>query len=138
MLVDDYDLVATPGGNPLQPLAELLPQARDIGLHLVLARRSGGAARALYEPVMQRLRELGSPGVVLSGSRDEGALRGRRQGGAAPTRPGPVREPAGRSGADPGRLGRPDRMRPAACDPAACDPAGSTAPEMAEVPAAKG
>ncbi|MDG4829501.1 type VII secretion protein EccCa [Solwaraspora sp. WMMD1047] len=74
VLVDDYDLVATQGGNPLLPLVELLPQARDIGLHLIVARRSGGAGRALYEPVVQRLRELGSPGLVLSGSRDEGAL----------------------------------------------------------------
>jgi len=76
ILVDDYDLVAAQGGNPLLPLVELLPQARDIGLHLIVARRSGGAGRALYEPVVQRLRELASPGLVLSGARDEGALVG--------------------------------------------------------------
>jgi S-DNA-T family DNA segregation ATPase FtsK/SpoIIIE len=76
VLVDDYDLVATGQANPLAPLVEFLAQARDIGLHLVLTRRSGGAGRAMYEPVVQRLRELGSPGVVLSGDRDEGALLG--------------------------------------------------------------
>jgi S-DNA-T family DNA segregation ATPase FtsK/SpoIIIE len=76
VLVDDYDLVATGPTNPLQPLHQYLAQARDIGLHLVLARRSGGAGRALYEPIIQRLRELSSPGVVMSGDRDEGALVG--------------------------------------------------------------
>ncbi|NHC44040.1 type VII secretion protein EccCa [Motilibacter aurantiacus] len=76
LVVDDYDLVVTPSENPLAPLAPLVPQARDIGLHVVLARRSGGAGRALFEPVLQRLRETGTPGVVLSGSRDEGVLLG--------------------------------------------------------------
>src|SRR5690606_10144417 len=53
VLVDDYDLVA-PGGataNPLLPLVEFLAQAKDVGLHLVVARRCGGAARTLYDPV---------------------------------------------------------------------------------------
>ncbi|MFC0506554.1 type VII secretion protein EccCb [Micromonospora costi] len=76
LLVDDYDLVATAGNNPLGMLLELLPQARDIGLHLIVARRAGGAARALYEPVLQRLREMDSPGLLMSGNRDEGALIG--------------------------------------------------------------
>jgi S-DNA-T family DNA segregation ATPase FtsK/SpoIIIE len=76
VLVDDYDLVATGPANPLHPLLEYLPQARDIGLHLVLTRRSGGASRALYEPVIQRLRELSSPGLVMAGEKDEGALLG--------------------------------------------------------------
>lgn len=76
VLVDDYDMVASPTGNPIAELAEFLPQAKDVGLHLVLCRRSGGAARSLFETVMQRLKELGSPGIVGSGSRDEGALLG--------------------------------------------------------------
>jgi S-DNA-T family DNA segregation ATPase FtsK/SpoIIIE len=76
VLVDDYDLVVSGPTNPLQPLLEYLPQARDIGLHLVITRRAGGASRALYEPVIQRLRELSSPGLVMSGPSDEGALIG--------------------------------------------------------------
>jgi len=76
VLVDDYDLVATGPANPLHPLLEYLPQARDIGLHMVLTRRSGGASRALYEPVIQRLRELSSPGLIMSGDKDEGPLLG--------------------------------------------------------------
>ncbi len=76
VLVDDYDLVASPSGNPVAALAEFLPQARDIGLHLVLTRRCGGAARAMYEPVIQRLKELDSPALLMSGNREEGALFG--------------------------------------------------------------
>ncbi len=77
VIVDDYDLVATPGGNPLLPLAEYLPMARDLGLHLIIARASGGAGRALFEPLIQRLRESRQPGLVLSGERDEGQLIGQ-------------------------------------------------------------
>ncbi|MBC7630358.1 MAG: type VII secretion protein EccCa [Flavobacterium sp.] len=76
LVVDDYDLVATQAGSPLLPLVPLLTQARDVGLHLVLSRRSGGAARALYEPVIQSLRDLAMPGLLLSGSPDEGPLIG--------------------------------------------------------------
>jgi S-DNA-T family DNA segregation ATPase FtsK/SpoIIIE len=76
VIVDDYDLVSTTTGNPLQPLVPLLAQAGDVGLHLVLARRSGGAGRAMYEPVLQALRDLAAPGIVMSGSPDEGALVG--------------------------------------------------------------
>jgi S-DNA-T family DNA segregation ATPase FtsK/SpoIIIE len=76
ILIDDYDLVAGAGGNPVSELIDLLSQARDIGMHLVLARRVGGAARSLYEPVLQRLRELDTPGLLLSGNKEEGALLG--------------------------------------------------------------
>jgi S-DNA-T family DNA segregation ATPase FtsK/SpoIIIE len=75
LVVDDYDLVAG-ATNPLLPLADLIPQARDIGLHLILARSAGGAGRAMFDPVIQRLREMGSPGLIMSGSKDEGALLG--------------------------------------------------------------
>ncbi|BBH66791.1 type VII secretion protein EccC [Actinoplanes sp. OR16] len=73
VLVDDYDLV---GQAPLQPLLEFLPQARDIGLHVVLTRRAGGASRALFEPIVSRIRELASPGILMSGPREEGAIFG--------------------------------------------------------------
>ena len=76
VVVDDYDLVATQQSSPVAQLQPLLAQARDVGLHLVVARRSGGASRALYEPVIQSLRDLAMPGLLLSGSRDEGPLIG--------------------------------------------------------------
>ena len=84
VLVDDYDLVATQQSSPVQALQPLLPQARDVGLHLVVARRSGGASRALYEPVIQSLRDLAMPGLLLSGSPDEGPLLGNHKPQPAP------------------------------------------------------
>jgi S-DNA-T family DNA segregation ATPase FtsK/SpoIIIE len=76
VVVDDYDLVVTQSSNPLLPLVEFLPQSKDVGLHLVLARRSGGASRALFDPVIGRLREIAQPAMVMSCSRDEGVLVG--------------------------------------------------------------
>ncbi|MGD9958587.1 type VII secretion protein EccCb [Nocardioides sp.] len=73
VIVDDYDLMV---GSPLAPLIALFPRAHDVGLRVLLARRSGGAARGAFEPVMQSLRELGAAGFLLSGSPDEGALVG--------------------------------------------------------------
>jgi S-DNA-T family DNA segregation ATPase FtsK/SpoIIIE len=87
VVVDDHDLVTTGQHSPLLPLHPLLAQASDVGLHLVVARRSGGAARALYEPVLQTLRDLATPALLLSGSPDEGPL----VGGV-----GPVPAPPGR------------------------------------------
>jgi ESX secretion system protein EccC len=84
ILVDDYDLVATQSGNPLAPLAPLLALASDIGLHVIAVRRSGGAARAMFDPILQRLRDLGTPGLILSGSRDEGPLLGNVKPGPQP------------------------------------------------------
>ncbi|MER7724513.1 type VII secretion protein EccCa [Streptomyces sp. NPDC096323] len=80
ILVDDYDLVATGAGGPLAPLAEYLPFARDTGVRFVIARGSAGASRAMYEPFMQRIKELGAQGVVLSGNPAEGDLIGTVRG----------------------------------------------------------
>jgi S-DNA-T family DNA segregation ATPase FtsK/SpoIIIE len=76
LLVDDYDLVAGGQTNPLAALLEYLPQGRDIGLHVVLTRRIGGASRALFDPVIARIRELASPGIQMSGTPSEGPLLG--------------------------------------------------------------
>jgi S-DNA-T family DNA segregation ATPase FtsK/SpoIIIE len=84
VVVDDYDLVATQQPSPVLALQPLLAQARDTGLHVVLARRSGGACRALYEPLLQTLRDLATPGLLLSGSRDEGPLLGNQWPRPAP------------------------------------------------------
>lgn len=76
IIIDDFDLVATSQGNPLAQLVEFLPFARDTGVRFVIARSSAGASRALYEPFMQRIKELGAQGVVLSGDPSEGDLVG--------------------------------------------------------------
>ncbi|MFZ2177093.1 MAG: type VII secretion protein EccCa [Rhodococcus sp. (in: high G+C Gram-positive bacteria)] len=84
VIIDDYDLVVTSSGNPVAAIVEYLPHARDIGFHLIIARRSGGAARALYEPVIARMRDLVSAGLVMSGNRDEGNLIGTVRASAMP------------------------------------------------------
>ncbi|GGL56149.1 type VII secretion protein EccCa [Planomonospora parontospora] len=75
IVVEDYDLVAT-SSNPLLPLVDLIPQARDIGLHLVMSRAMGGVGRAMFDPVIQRIKDMATPAVILSGNKDEGTLFG--------------------------------------------------------------
>lgn len=84
VLVDDYDLVATQQSSPVNALQPLMAQARDVGLHIVVARRSGGASRALYEPVLQSMRDLAQPGLLLSGNPEEGPLIGKLKPQPAP------------------------------------------------------
>ncbi|MGW7487215.1 type VII secretion protein EccCa [Streptomyces sp. NPDC054786] len=77
VVADDYDLAAGSGmaPGPLAGLAKFLPQAAELGLHLVLARRVGGAGRALMsDPLLSRLKETGMGGLVLSGDHREGVL----------------------------------------------------------------
>jgi S-DNA-T family DNA segregation ATPase FtsK/SpoIIIE len=76
VLVDDYDMVATHKQHPLMPLLPLIAQGTDIGLHVVPARRTGGAGAGLFEPFLARMREVGTPGLLMSGDRDEGPLLG--------------------------------------------------------------
>jgi DNA segregation ATPase FtsK/SpoIIIE, S-DNA-T family len=84
LVIDDYDLAVGATGNPLTPLADLLPHAKDLGLHVIVARRSGGAARAMFDPVLARMRELGCIGVMMSASPDEGVLLGAVRPSALP------------------------------------------------------
>jgi DNA segregation ATPase FtsK/SpoIIIE, S-DNA-T family len=87
VVVDDYDLVAGGTGNPLSPLTDRVAQGRDLGFHLVIARRVGGLTRSSFEPLLQRLRELNTPGVVLSGDPQEGPIfSGVRARSSAPGR----------------------------------------------------
>jgi S-DNA-T family DNA segregation ATPase FtsK/SpoIIIE len=79
LFVDDYESLVTPAGSPLAPLADLIQQGRDVGLHVVLARRVSGTTRTAFEPVFQRLKESGSPGLVMSGDPQEGVLLGTQR-----------------------------------------------------------
>jgi DNA segregation ATPase FtsK/SpoIIIE, S-DNA-T family len=54
-----------------------MAQTQDVGLHLVVVRRSGGVGRAMYESVLQTMGELGATGILLSGNPEDGALIGR-------------------------------------------------------------
>ncbi|MFJ1762121.1 type VII secretion protein EccCa [Amycolatopsis sp. NPDC088138] len=84
ILVDDYDLVATSTNNPLRKISDFLPQAKDVGLHLVVVRRTGGASKAMYDPIIGKLKEIAAPGMVMNGSRDEGALVGNIKASSMP------------------------------------------------------
>ena len=78
VIVDDYDLVADTGDS-LRPLLRLIPYARDIGLHLVIARRCSGVSRAMFEPLLSQIRDSGCPVLLMNGSPEEGSvIRGRR------------------------------------------------------------
>jgi len=75
VVVDDYELVATSLGNPLAQLAPYVSQALDVGLHIIIARGMGGAGRAAFgDQVIARMKDAVNPGLIMSGTRDEGAL----------------------------------------------------------------
>lgn len=84
VLVDDEDMMMSGMSNKLMPLDSLLAQARDVGLHVVIARRTGGAV--MNDRVISKLRELGATGLLLSGSPDDGGVIGRVK--AVPASPG--------------------------------------------------
>lgn len=77
IVIDDYDMVASGGlNNPLAPLVEYLPQARDIGMHVIITRRMGGVSRALYDSVLGAMKNMSVDTLMMSGPRDEGKLIG--------------------------------------------------------------
>ncbi|GAB3376874.1 type VII secretion protein EccCa [Amycolatopsis echigonensis] len=75
-VVDDYQLLTSGMGSPLEPLLSLLSQGSYIGFHLILSRSTSGAMRALSDSVVRRIWELGSPGVVFSYPKEEGKFLG--------------------------------------------------------------
>ncbi|MCE7006373.1 type VII secretion protein EccCa [Kibdelosporangium philippinense] len=75
--VDDYELFASPGSlSPLDPLMPLLAQGVHIGLHLLVARTSSSAHRAMMDPVIRRMWELGTPALLFSYPKEEGRFLG--------------------------------------------------------------
>ncbi|MGQ4512706.1 type VII secretion protein EccCa [Streptomyces sp. DW26H14] len=76
VIIDDYELVAAGSSNPMSRLVENLPFARDVGVRFIVARSAAGASRSTFEPFMQRVKELGAQGVVLSGDPGEGDILG--------------------------------------------------------------
>ncbi|MEV4247451.1 protein kinase [Streptosporangium canum] len=84
IVVDDYDLVAT-SSHPLLPLA------RDIGLHPLMSRAMGGVGRAMYDPVIQRMKDNGQPCRDPVGQQGRGLPVRQRAAASAPAGPGPCR-----------------------------------------------
>lgn len=76
VLVDDYEVVTAGGSSPLQPLVPYVTMAAELNLHVVLARRTGGAARGVFEAAFAAIRDSGAVGLLFSGDRSEGQLLG--------------------------------------------------------------
>ena len=117
MLVDDYDLVA-PAGAAGQPAAAARSSScrrpRTSGCTWSLARRCGGAARALFDPVARQA--AGARGPRSGDERQPGrggAARNRQTAGRCP-RAGPRSSTAGAATAmssSPGSRPSPNRSR---------------------------
>ncbi len=88
VVVDDYELLGKSLGSVLDPLMPLMAQGAYIGMHLIIARSVSGAMRAMMDPVLRRLWELGNPGVLLSYPKEEGKFLGEAK---------PAKLPAGRA-----------------------------------------
>jgi S-DNA-T family DNA segregation ATPase FtsK/SpoIIIE len=76
VVVDDYDLVAGGSTALMSPFAAFIPQAREIGLHLLLARRVSGSSRSVSDQVANRIRDMSGNGLILSGDPREGVILG--------------------------------------------------------------
>ena len=74
LFVDDYDSLGATNNSPLSPLIEYLPIGSDIGFHIVMARRVSGMSRSSFEPLLQRLREMNTPALIMSGDPQEGRI----------------------------------------------------------------
>ncbi|MEV7626852.1 type VII secretion protein EccCa [Actinoplanes sp. NPDC089786] len=76
VVIDDYDLLSSGLSSVLEPITPVLAQSVHIGLHVIIARSTSGAMRAMTDPVIRRIWELGSPAALLSYPKDEGRFIG--------------------------------------------------------------
>ncbi|WP_342743163.1 type VII secretion protein EccCa [Corynebacterium frankenforstense] len=83
LVVDDADLI---DDHEFAGIVELLPHGRDIGLHLVLARKAGGFSRAAFRPLLSGVRDQNPAAVVLDSDRDDGTIFGVKPAARAPGR----------------------------------------------------
>jgi S-DNA-T family DNA segregation ATPase FtsK/SpoIIIE len=74
LFIDDYDSLGATNNSPISPLIEYLPIGSDIGFHVVMARRVSGISRSAFEPLLQRLREMSTPAIIMSGDPQEGRI----------------------------------------------------------------
>ncbi len=74
VVVDDFDILASGGTQPLEPLLPYLPSARDLRLHVLLARPVAGLQRALFDLTLQAVRDTGGSTFLMSGERSEGPI----------------------------------------------------------------
>ncbi|MEU6831334.1 type VII secretion protein EccCa [Nocardia beijingensis] len=88
VVIDDYHMVAQRGQlNPLDPLKDIILDGRDTGLHVIAARNIAQADSAMYDSVLGQIKNLNCSGLILDGSRLDGALIGDVK---------PTKQPVGR------------------------------------------
>lgn len=77
LFIDDLHMLSggSPTENPLAPLLEFIPGARDIGLHLIVAHTSASWTRYNTNPTMTALERGHSGVIILDGDRREGEIR---------------------------------------------------------------
>jgi S-DNA-T family DNA segregation ATPase FtsK/SpoIIIE len=75
LVVDDFEMLLGQSGGPFGALLDALTFARDVGLHVVLARSVTGGQRTSFEPFSLRVRESATA-LVLSGPPQEGPVVG--------------------------------------------------------------
>ncbi|WP_342669510.1 type VII secretion protein EccCb [Corynebacterium oculi] len=83
VVIDDADLVDPAA---LAEIVPFIPHARDVGLHVVVAHKSGGINRALYQPFLAGLRDQIPAVLLLDADKEEGAICGMK----------PMAQPPGR------------------------------------------
>jgi S-DNA-T family DNA segregation ATPase FtsK/SpoIIIE len=85
IIIDDFELTESSGSSgPLQPLLPILAQASDVGVHIIVARSTAGASRSMSNPAIRRMWELGTPALLLSCPKTEGAFLGNLKPRALP------------------------------------------------------
>ena len=75
LLIDDYDLL-TISPSVMSGFVSVLPHARDIGVHIVVARRASGMMRAAHDPLLAGMRAINGVVALLSADKDDGPLFG--------------------------------------------------------------
>ena len=83
LVIDDLDLI---NDAVMRDLADFIPHARDIGLHVICARKLSGVSRALYGGFLGAVKDIHPDVLVMDGNRDEGNIFGVRPGPLAPGR----------------------------------------------------
>ena len=83
ILIDDYDALGS-GAGPFKALMPFVPMGNEVGLSVVLTRRMTGAGRAMYDPLVNTMRDSGAAGFMFSGDRSEGMLLGNQRPRALP------------------------------------------------------
>lgn len=75
LVVDDYESVAimtSQTSNPLNPLEPFVQAGRELGFHLLLARRVTDFGRNAYDPIFKSIKHMGCPGLLMRGDPIDG------------------------------------------------------------------